>query len=140
MDSLTRTDVLDEIPRGLRVTVVDDHAEFLDMMTVLLNGDGHAVAAFEGATAVDEIAASDPDVLVVDLLLPTDDGAGALGRLRSHPRLRHVPIVVCTAYVRAVRELGEVLGAMEHVQVIEKPFEISEMQAAIARAAGQRSA
>lgn len=74
-----------------RIWVVNDSADFLDLMRDVLSDAGYAVTTFEGrATRVEEIAASAPDLLVIDLLLGGDDPTGwEIAMLaRAHDRLR----------------------------------------------------
>ena len=78
--------------RRPRISVVNDNAEFLDLMSAILDEDaGYDVSLFNGeVVAMDELAASDPHLIIVDLLL---GGASGLGdrharAFRPAPRRR----------------------------------------------------
>jgi DNA-binding response OmpR family regulator len=62
-----------------------------------------------------------PDLLLIDLMMPEMDGYAAIGALRGHPRLRALPVLVLTAESEAgVEERVLELGADDYVL---KPFE-----------------
>ena len=70
--------------RRPRISVVNDNAEFLDLMAAILDEDaGYDVSLFKGEVVeISELAASDPDLIIVDLLL-----GGASGGRSSRSRV-----------------------------------------------------
>ena len=83
----------------LRVVVVDDHPVVRAGLRGLLEGStGFAVVgeAADGREAIEVVAATEPDVVLLDLRMPVLDGAATIGRLRvSHPAVR---VLVLTTY------------------------------------------
>ena len=68
--------------------VVSDIAEELELQVRM---------AENGQLGLDEVAVAVPDVIILDLLMPVLDGFGVLAALRSMPKLRATPVIVCTA-------------------------------------------
>jgi CheY-like chemotaxis protein len=122
------------------IAIVDDRPEFADLLSDVLSEDGgYVVHTFTEAPGVDELAAARPDALVLDLLLGTDEDAGwsLLRRLRGGAStLSHVPVVICSGDVLALRDRGRELAAMPAVFILEKPFGLDELQAVMQRALG----
>lgn len=119
-----------------RITVIDDSAEFLDLMRDVLEAE-HEVLTYNVVRSIAEIAASAPDLLLIDLHSggPTGGLTGweILALARSHPDLRDVPAVVCSADLAALREDRIRLLAYGDVQLIGKPFDVLAFEQIIER-------
>jgi CheY-like chemotaxis protein len=85
--------------QGLRILVVDDDPDQLEILTGLL---GHAGARVEVARTAQEAFdafQSDPaDVVVSDIAMPQTTGYSLVRRIRASPRGREVPVVAITSY------------------------------------------
>lgn len=81
---------------GLRVLVVDDHPAFRRLASRLLTAEGFDVVgeAGDGASALTRAAAIEPEVVLLDVLLPDLDGFAVAERLALLP---HPPAVVLTS-------------------------------------------
>jgi CheY-like chemotaxis protein len=80
------------------VLVVDDDPSVRTLLQMVLQVEGFDVrCASDGASAYEMIAASCPDVLLVDVLMPGLDGRGLTRRLREDPATAGLPIVICSA-------------------------------------------
>jgi len=85
--------------RGIRVLVVDDDPETLDMLVTGLAAFGAGVlTAFSGREAREKVLLDAPDVLVSDLAMPDEDGFALLRELRKQGI--NVPAIAFTAHVR----------------------------------------
>jgi DNA-binding NarL/FixJ family response regulator len=83
---------------ALRVVLADDHVDFLDVLDLAVTVEGHEVVgiAHDGVIAVDVVGASQPDLLLLDLNMPTVGGLEALPAIRAvAPRTR---VVVLTGF------------------------------------------
>ncbi len=115
-----------EAPAG-RVLVVDDDEAVRTLLTRYLEMEGFEVDQANGGTgALVAIAARRPDLILLDLVLPAEDGLDILGRLR---RDSDVPVILLTSRgSEADRILGLKLGADDYVV---KPFSHGELAARI---------
>ena len=116
-------------PRRPRISVVNDNAEFLELMSAILDEDaGYDVSLFNGQqTAMRELVASSPDLIIVDLLLGGASGWEIVTLARADERLADVPIIVCSADVTALRDRAVDLERISNVHVLAKPFAIEQM-------------
>jgi signal transduction histidine kinase len=80
-----------------RVLVVDDSPLMQRMTTKILEKHGFEVLTAEnGEDGCRQVFESEPDLIMMDLLMPVLDGLGAVRRLKSHDQTRHIPVVVFT--------------------------------------------
>ncbi len=113
-------------PAG-RVLVVDDDEAVRVLLTRYLEMEGFQVEQVaDGGAALAAIAASNPDLVLLDLMLPAQDGLDILTRLR---RDSQVPVILLTARgSEADRIMGLKLGADDYVV---KPFSPGELAARV---------
>jgi two-component system, OmpR family, response regulator len=107
-----------------RLLVVDDEATILELLSGSLRLAGFEVTtAASGAAAVRAAAASRPDLVLLDVLMPDGDGFEALRRIRSGGD--EVPVIFLTARDEEPdRVIGFDLGADDYVT---KPFSLNEL-------------
>ena len=94
------------------VVLVDDHDSQREIYELALSTAGFVVhEAASGERAIEMVHVLRPDVVVLDLAMPTLDGWEVCRRLKSDPETRGIPIVVVTAHiVPGVRESAEHAG------------------------------
>ena len=110
-----------------RVLVVEDEVDLNNLVRDQLAAAGHTVEqAFNGAGAVEAVARSVPDVILLDWMLPDLDGLTVCRRIRAE---HVVPIIMLTARAEEVdRVLGLEVGADDYVT---KPFSMRELLARV---------
>ena len=125
--------------RRRRISVLNDNADFLELMQAILDEDaGYEVSVFSGEdTSIDQLSESDPDLIIVDLLLGGASGWEIVTLARVHTRLSGVPIIVCSADVNGLRARAGELERMGKVHVMPKPFGIEEMTSLVEELIGQ---
>jgi two-component system alkaline phosphatase synthesis response regulator PhoP len=108
------------------IYVVDDEPDVVDLVRTILVAAGHEVrVATDGGTALAEIIAAPPDLVVLDLMMPDLDGFELLRLLRVHPATAEVPIVILSARTAPVDQLETLkLGANAYLC---KPFSPREL-------------
>lgn len=83
--------------RGKKILVVDDSLTYLQTMADLLRRDGHdVVLAQSGEEALELLAVTAVDGILLDFLMPGIDGLETCRRIRRDPRLQNVPILMLT--------------------------------------------
>ena len=126
-------------PRRPRISVVNDNPDFLELMSAILDEDaGYEVTLFDGEeTSIDELAASDPDLLIIDLVMGGASGWEIVALSRADQRLADRPILVCSADIASLREKAEELARIGDVHVLEKPFSVDEITEVVAGLVGR---
>jgi two-component system alkaline phosphatase synthesis response regulator PhoP len=110
-----------------RILVVDDEPNILDLVTAYLRPEGYEVrTAMEGAAGLALARTFEPDVIVLDIMLPGIDGIEFLTRLR---RESDVYVIMLTARTEETDKIvGLSVGADDYVT---KPFSPRELVARI---------
>ena len=120
-----------------RITVINDYPDFLETMYAILDGDlGHQVAGFDGdEISLDDIVASDPELLVIDLRLGRGEAKGwdILLLCRGDDALREIPMIICSADVMTMRERADEFARIG-VYTLEKPFDLDTVTEVVGRA------
>jgi two-component system alkaline phosphatase synthesis response regulator PhoP len=113
-----------------RILVVDDDREIVRLVRAYLEQAGFQVfTAYEGATALHILRRDRPDLVVLDLMLPDQDGWDITRIVRSDSALANTPIIMLTARVEDTDKiLGLELGADDY---ITKPFNPREVVARV---------
>ncbi len=126
--------------RGLRVLVVDDEADTLQMLATVLRRYGAEVTTAANAKlALAALEYRRPDVLISDIGMPDEDGYTLIRKVRALPAERggHTPAAALTAYARAEdRAQALHLGYQMH---LSKPVEPDALATAVACLAGRVS-
>lgn len=130
------------MPAPLTVVVVDDEPDVLELVAYNIRQDGHTVAtASDGVTALNLIRTRQPDVVVLDVMMPGLSGLEVARRMRSQTETASIPIVMLTARAEEKHELeGLDAGADDYVS---KPFSMQVLLArikAVARRVGATGA
>jgi CheY-like chemotaxis protein len=88
------------------VLIAEDNAVNRELLRELLEIRGYAVIeTCNGEEALDQIAKTPPDILLLDLSMPVLDGYGTIERIRKNPNSRSLPVLAVTAYaMRGDRE------------------------------------
>lgn len=112
-------------PKG-RILVVDDDRELRGLLQRYLGENGYEVRAVPDAQAMDQQLQREPyDAMVLDLMMPLEDGLSACRRLRAADQ--SIPIIILTAKGDPIdRIIGIEMGADDY---LAKPFEPRELLA-----------
>jgi two-component system, OmpR family, response regulator VicR len=110
-----------------KVLVVDDEKPISDIIRFNLTKEGyHIITAFDGEEALQQMKAEQPDLVLLDVMLPRLDGFQVLKKIREGSQ---VPVIMLTAKEEEVdKVLGLELGADDY---ITKPFGMRELIARV---------
>src|SRR5687768_8096897 len=113
-----------------RVLVIDDEPAHANLLERLLTNDGYAVdTAGDTDAATAAIARHNPDVILLDVVLPRDDGFAFCQRLKIDAATRLTPVIMVTALTdRASRIKGREAGADDF---LTKPVDGDELLARV---------
>jgi two-component system, OmpR family, response regulator len=108
---------------SVRILYVDDEEDIREIACLSLSLDPSVEvrACASGAEAVTAALAWQPDLILLDVMMPDMDGPGTLLALRRHPAAAAIPVVFVTARTQA-RDV-EKLRALGAAGVIAKPFD-----------------
>src|SRR5688572_29095322 len=111
-----------------RILVVDDHEDNVELLRARLAAWGYDVAtAKDGKEALDSVMAAPPDLILLDVMMPSVDGNEVARRIKQNPALPFIPIIMQTALDSTESKVeGLEAGADDY---ITKPIEFAELKA-----------
>lgn len=118
-----------------RILIVDDNLDFIRVLQSRLEAMGHTIMqASSFAEAIDRVSHEEPDLILLDIVLPGKDGIELLKDIRA--RNVRIPVIMMTAYP----SLDTAREAMRHkaFDYLMKPFEPEELKRAIEDALERR--
>jgi CheY-like chemotaxis protein len=114
------------------ILIVEDNELNRDMLSRRLQRRGYAVLlAVDGEDGLDVARANAPDLVLMDMSLPTVDGWEATRRMKSDDLLRHIPVIALTAHAMANdRDKALAAGCDDYdTKPIELPRLLAKMEA-----------
>ncbi|AKB85760.1 response regulator [Methanococcoides methylutens] len=80
-----------------KILLVDDEPYAVDLLSSMLESGGFTtLSAYSGMDAIEMCTADQPDVVIIDLMMPDITGFDVISTIRSNPMTGNIPIVVCT--------------------------------------------
>jgi two-component system alkaline phosphatase synthesis response regulator PhoP len=112
------------------ILAVDDEEHILELIEYNLNNAGYQVVRAEtGEEAIKILDEQKIDLALLDLMLPGIDGIEVLKNIRSHPKLKKLPVIILTAKSDEISKVvGLEVGADDY---LAKPFGVHELIARI---------
>ncbi len=129
-----------------KVVCIEDEPAMIDLVRLILESRGfEVIGAVGGKEGLEMIAQNQPDLVLLDLMMPDMNGWDVYQQMKADERMRHIPVIVVTA---KAQNIDKVLGLhIARVQdYITKPFSPAELLRSIQRvldaqaAGGQPSA
>ncbi|MFH1046129.1 MAG: response regulator [Candidatus Omnitrophota bacterium] len=119
-----------------KILIVDDEPQLVEMLSIRLEASGYKViAAGDGQEGFDKARSENPDLIILDLMLPKMDGYKVCALLKKDARYKKIPIILFTAKAQDEdRKLGQEVGADAY---LAKPFEPSLLLETLKRFLGE---
>ncbi|TLD43176.1 MAG: sensory transduction histidine kinase [Candidatus Jettenia ecosi] len=84
--------------RPMKILVVDDDEKAVKYLSTLLEDAGFdVIKAYSGNAGINLAINSNPDLIILDLIMPDISGFDVVEKLRTHPTARGIPIIICSA-------------------------------------------
>lgn len=109
-----------------KILIVDDEVDLVETVRFSLEMEGFTVlVSGDGEDALKQARKENPDLIILDIMLPKLDGYKVCRLLKFDERYKHIPILMLTAKTQEKdKALGKEIGADEY---ITKPFEMDEL-------------
>lgn len=109
-----------------RILLVEDEADLRLALSVRLRAAGFQCdTAGHGKEGLERVAASPPDLIVMDLLMPVMNGYEMVHHLRADPKTASIPVLVVTALHERSRDSRAL--ELRGLAILEKPFDFHEL-------------
>lgn len=116
-----------------KILIVDDERDIVKALTIRLGASGYqVVSAYDGAQGVFLAHKEKPDLILLDIRMPSGDGFSVAEKLKQTGRTTRIPIIFLTgSSEREAEEKAFALGARFY---IKKPYDPEELLDAVKRA------
>ena len=108
-----------------KILIVEDNADLLKVLQLLLKDSYEPILAMKGRQAVDIAEAERPDLILLDIVLPDMNGLEIARLMRQHPETQSTPILAMTARVSRIDEEDCILSGCD--DFIAKPFTFEQL-------------
>ncbi|MEG3849716.1 response regulator [Microcoleus sp. herbarium19] len=119
-----------------RILVIDDAEDIREVAQVSLEvvGGWEVLTASSGQEGVAKALAEQPDAILLDVMMPDQDGPTTFLQLQANNATQHIPVILLTA--KALASDRRMFADLGVVSVIAKPFEPMSLAAQVAQALG----
>ncbi|MHB1414864.1 MAG: response regulator transcription factor [Chloroflexota bacterium] len=108
-----------------KVLVVDDEEYIVDLLSLLLEDDGHeAMRAYNGRDALEMVTRDHPALVIADVMMPLMDGEELVRAIKQNPSTAHTPVVLMSA-------LGAMRDDSPADDFVAKPFDLDAVRRVI---------
>lgn len=102
---MKQSDIVNEDVRTPQILVVDDNQQNLELLQAYLEDlDCETVSACDGLEALEAIANSAPDLVLLDIMMPKMSGFEVCKRIKNDPKTADIPVIMVTA----LSEFGDI--------------------------------
>ncbi len=119
-----------------KILVVDDDRDDLKMLSMILEPEGYDVVTAEnGVEALEKVESEDPDLILLDVMMPELDGFAACDKLKSSPASQGIPVVLLTGVAKQITKTRYPIDGVLRAQAeeyLEKPVEPEELLRVVA--------
>lgn len=119
-----------------RILVVDDDPDIVGLLREQLAWEGYQIdVAYDGLAAIDRAVAFQPDLVLLDIMMPKVDGWVVCHSLKHHPDTRHIKIII----ISVLNKIQERLRGMDIHQAdfyLCKPFDLEDLSRAVEKLLG----
>jgi len=116
-----------------RILFVDDDRDFVEATTAVLESVCDVDVAFGGGEGLAKARASRPDLIILDVIMPDEDGFSVCEKLKADPQLADVPVIMLTSLPDGLGPIGEAAQRPCVEEYLEKPIKPVELLRRVAR-------
>jgi len=116
-----------------KILLVDDDIDFVEATKIILESKPYEViVAYEGDEALRKAREENPDLIILDIIMPVKDGFTAAEQLKKDPQLSKIPVIMLTSFSSRGQETSLPVSrgfALEAEDYMEKPVTPEELLA-----------
>jgi len=128
-----------------KILIVEDDADFAEATKIILESKSYDVAvAHDGKEGLKKVETEQPNLIILDVMMPEMDGYEVCAKLKADPNYRHIPILLLTAVGEAIpktkytMEMGMKTEADDYIPKPVEPLELVERVENLFRISGSK--
>ncbi|MBU4175845.1 MAG: response regulator [Actinobacteria bacterium] len=114
-----------------KVLLVDDDRDFVESTRAVLEEKYEVIVAYDGDEGIEKVKSERPDLIILDVIMPTEDGFSAAEQLKNDPEFSDIPVIMLTSFgtrmskeTQIPRSRGFDLQAEDYIEKPVKPDEL----------------
>jgi len=120
-----------------KILLVDDDVDFVEATKTILESKPYEViVAYEGEEGLRKAREENPDLILLDIIMPVKDGFTAAEQLKNDPQLSKIPVLVLTSFTARGRQTSLAVSrglTLETEDYIDKPISPEELLARVGK-------
>jgi two-component system alkaline phosphatase synthesis response regulator PhoP len=125
------------VKRKAKILLIDDDADFVESTKIVLESKPYEViVAVDGDDGLRKARAENPDLILLDVIMPVENGFTAAQQLKKDPKLSDIPVLMLTSYASKGAGTGIPRSRgleVEYEDYIDKPVSPDDLLAIVAR-------
>jgi DNA-binding response OmpR family regulator len=120
--------------RQAKILLVDDDIDFVEATKIVLESKYQVIVAYEGDEGLRKAREENPDLIILDIIMPVKDGFTAAEHLKRDPQLSQTPVLMLTAFSQKYKETSIPVSrgfTLEAEDYVEKPVSPEELLARV---------
>jgi two-component system alkaline phosphatase synthesis response regulator PhoP len=119
------------VEKQARVLLIDDDPDFVAATKIVLESKPfQVITALDGDEGLKKAREQKPDVIILDVIMPTKDGFDVCVQLKKEPELADIPVIMLTSFAQRVGDTSISVGkglTIEADDYIDKPVNPNEL-------------
>jgi DNA-binding response OmpR family regulator len=124
------------VTRQPRILLIDDDRDFVEATAVVLASAYQVDVAYDGADGLRQARQSRPDLIILDVIMPGQDGFQVCRQIGADPSLADVPVILLTSLPNGVNPPATPDETLPAATYLEKPLRPAELLRQVNRALG----
>lgn len=120
-----------------RILIVDDDPVFVKTtQTILESKNYQVVTAYDGDEGLQKAKEEEPDLILLDIIMPTKDGFHVCEEIKKDPQLANIPVIIMTSFAKRKGETNIPVSAgleLEAEGYVDKPVSPEELLNTVGR-------
>ncbi len=117
-----------------KLLIIEDDGDLQQMLSLAFNHEGYEVHyAFNGKEGYEKILSVQPDVVLLDLMMPVLNGVEVIKLVTTNTLTKDIPIIVMTAHGDKADMLETSIKAQGVREYVRKPFEVASVKSLVRR-------
>jgi len=114
-----------------KILIIDDDPDFVEATKIVLESKDYKVlTAYNGDEGLKAVQREEPDLIILDIIMPGEDGFRVCERLKADPKLSKIPVIILTSLSERWSEVTLAVTEglkLEAEDYIDKPVEPEEL-------------
>jgi len=120
-----------KMPRQAKILLIDDDPVLVEATKAVLESKNYKVSvAYDGDEGLEKVKSVNPDLIILDIIMPTQDGFSVCEQIKGDPQFSNIPVIIMTSFAEKGQGTNIPASAgltLEAEDYIDKPVSPQEL-------------